>query len=99
MSNESQTSNFISAGIGVTSGSIFIDCWYDPVLIETKEVGDTLELIYKQQAKFSYTYNSANLPIRVFKIIYSCIDGKWNKSEPIFGEIIPASEESYEFEK
>ena len=33
----------------------------------------------------------------VFKIVFSCIDGKWNKSDRIYGKIIPPSEESYEF--
>lgn len=31
------------------------------------------------------------------KIIYSCIDGKWNKSEPIYGKIIPTQDEYFEF--
>jgi hypothetical protein len=35
---------------------------------------------------------------RVFKIVYSCVDGKWNKSEKIYGKIIPSQKEYYEFE-
>jgi hypothetical protein len=34
---------------------------------------------------------------RVYKIIYSIEEGKWKRSEPIYGKIIPATEESYEF--
>ena len=72
--------------------------WSDPLLIKTQEVGESIELIYKQHSTYSRTggiapYNDT----RVFKIVYSCVNGKWNKSEPIFGEIIPAHEEYYEF--
>jgi hypothetical protein len=35
---------------------------------------------------------------RAVKIVYSCVDGKWNKSEPIYGKIIPAQDEYFEFE-
>jgi len=34
---------------------------------------------------------------RVFKIVYSCVNGKWNKSDRIYGNIISAQDEGYEF--
>jgi hypothetical protein len=34
---------------------------------------------------------------RVFKIVFSCIDGKWNKSERIYGKVVAAKLESYSF--
>ena len=47
----------------------------------------------------SYTvYPQQPLEERVFKIVYSCKDGKWNKSEPNYGKIIPATDEDYDFD-
>ena len=74
--------------------------WTAPQFIKMIDTGNSIEAIYKQQSLITNglifnTYNSE----RVFKIVYSCIDGKWNKSEPIYGEIIPASEEEYLFEQ
>ena len=83
-------------GITTTSG---FNMWNDPTLIKTEEVGESIELIYKQTANFCYTTYPATSPNpRVFKIIFSCKNGKWNKSEPIYGEIVPATDEYYEFE-
>jgi hypothetical protein len=70
----------------------------DPELIETKEVGETLELIYLERPNISTIWHPLYRDNRVFKIIYSCKEGKWNKSERIYGEVIPASEERYSFE-
>lgn len=61
--------------------------------------GDTIEMIYTQTSKYSRT---GEMPPyhdeRAVKIVYSCKDGKWNKSEPIYGNIVPAQCEYYEFE-
>lgn len=73
--------------------------WNLPEFINAKEVGDTVEFLYKETSMISYTvYPSLAPEQRVFKIVFSCKDGKWHKSEPIYGTIIPATEESYEFE-
>ena len=69
-----------------------------PELIETREVDETIELTYLEQLNASLTWNPLHQSKRVFKIIYSCKDGKWNKSERIYGEVIPASGEWYSFE-
>jgi len=83
-----------------TAGSLNVyDPWSEPIRIKVNEVGESIEFIYKQTSLVTYTIYPPNSPQeRVFKIIYSCIDGKWNKSERIYGEIIPASNEYYEFE-
>lgn len=74
--------------------------WSSPYLIKTEEVGETIELTYKQTSMIiNYLGSRNNKPDeRVFKKIYSCKDGKWNKSERIYGKIVPTTEESYLFE-
>jgi hypothetical protein len=73
--------------------------WGYPEQLEVNEVGETIEMIYKQT---SNAYRTGGLPpyndTRIFKIVYSCVDGKWNKSEPIYGKIVPAQEEYYDFD-
>jgi hypothetical protein len=69
--------------------------------LEVKEVGESIEIIYKETLNSNYTYTINFTPqpeTRVFKIVYSCVDGKWNKSERIYGEIVPAQEEYYNFD-
>lgn len=71
--------------------------WGTPYLIQTREVGESVVMIYKQISNTSImTYLSPQY--RVFKIVYSCKEGKWHKSEPIFGRIIPATEEWFDFD-
>lgn len=73
--------------------------WGNPEFIKFIDTGESLELIYKQASlitNYSTLISSSNY--RVFKIVYSCVDGQWNKSEPIYGEIVLASEEHYLFE-
>jgi hypothetical protein len=82
-----------------TTGTSTLNAWYHPEIMEVREVGESIEMIYKQTSSFS---RPGGLPPyhdeRLYKIVYSCVDGKWNKSEPIFGKIIPAQGESYQFE-
>lgn len=67
-------------------------------LISTREVGDTIEMVYKETTDIIYlVFPSIPVPPKVYKIIYSCKDGKWNKSEKIYGEIIPSQGETYKF--
>ena len=69
--------------------------------LEVKEVGESIEIIYKETLNSNYCYTIYPTPqpeTRIFKIIYSCVDGKWNKSERIYGEIVPAQEEYYNFD-
>jgi len=80
--------------------SISISPWGTSVIIKVEEIGESIEITYKQKLmQPEYRVGIENVEyVRVYKIIYSCKNGKWNKSEPIFGHIIPASEEYYIFE-
>jgi len=81
-----------------TTGTSTFNPWNHPEIIEVREVGESIEMIYKQTSSFSRTVGLQPYhDERLYKIVYSCVDGKWNKSEPIFGKIIPAQSESYEF--
>ena len=88
------TANIIT-GTGTTS---FLNTWSNPERIAVMECFESIEMIYKQTSMLTYTiYPSPPPEERVFKIVYSCVDGKWNKSEPIFGKIVRATSESFEF--
>ena len=76
---------------------LFNHTWSNPERLEVNEVGESIEMIYKQTLMTTYSAYPPLTETRVFKIVYSCIDGKWNKSEPIYGEIIPAQNEYYKF--
>lgn len=81
-------------------GTSTFNTWNDPIFIESKEVRESIEFIYTETSMISYTIHPSPQPERrTFKIIYSCKDGKWNKSDRIYGEIISAQDESYEFEQ
>lgn len=92
-----QTTNGINllSSSGNTSN---LNTWSNPERMEVNEVGETIEMVYKQTPMITYTAYPSLPEVRVFKIVYSCVDGKWNKSEPIFGKIIPPQDEYYEFE-
>jgi hypothetical protein len=76
------------------------EMWYPMTFVTAQEVGETIEMLYTQTSKLSRT---GGLPPyqdeRAIKIVYSCVDGKWNKSDPIYGNIIPAQGEYFKFEK
>lgn len=87
----------ISGTAGTSATQMSFNQWSAPQFIKTIEYDDSLEFLYRQYS-MAYRNWDRKTEERVFKIIYSCIDGKWNKSEPIYGTIIPAVEEDYEFE-
>lgn len=75
-----------------------INHWSNPERVDVIENYNSIEFIYKETSMVSYTSLPAPPPqVRVFKIVFSCVDGKWNKSERIYGEIIPAENEHYVF--
>lgn len=87
-----------SINISSTSTSLY-DTWGTPERIAVNEVGEKIEMIYKQSPNIVYsTWPTSRPDDRVFKIVYSCKDGKWHKSNPIYGKIIPAQGEYYQFE-
>lgn len=61
--------------------------------IKTDVYSDRIEIIYKEWVDL---YDLAPVK-RVFKVIHSCVDGRWNISERIYGVIIPSQGETYEF--
>ncbi len=68
-------------------------------LITTQEVGETIEMTYIETSNVVLAVHPPRPAARrVFKIIFSCKDGKWHKSDPIYGTIIPREEEKYIFE-
>lgn len=83
------------------TGNAFYNPWLPPELIDFYEYKESIEFVYIERSSVTYltVYPIQNLPPqeRVFKIVFSCKNGKWHKSEPIYGQIIPASEESYIF--
>lgn len=69
-----------------------------PKRVEVREVGETIEMIYLETSTLQLAVIPPPPPVRrVFKIVYSCVDGKWNKSDKIYGEIKPPSDEQYQF--
>lgn len=71
--------------------------WNKPTIVDVIDTGNSIEMVYVQTK--NSIWGGCLKEKRVFKIVYSCVDGKWHKSEPIFGKIIPAQEEYYEFDK
>ncbi len=93
------TGSIIQPNGNTSTTYAYIDPWSEPKRVSVEEVGDSVEMVFKQYNRSVYDSWHKPLPEeRVYKIIYSCVDGKWNKSEPIFGEIIPATEEEYIFD-
>lgn len=76
-----------------------IDHWWSNLeRIDVIENTDSIEFIYKETSAVIYTSFPPPPPkVRVFKIIFSCVDGKWNKSERIYGEFVAAQDERYVF--
>lgn len=93
-------SNTASAWFNQNSGTTSnVSLWGFPTRIAVNEFSNHIEMIYKQTYMATLTsYPSPPPQERVFKIIFSCQDGKWHKSEPIYGTIIPESLETYEFD-
>lgn len=89
----------LTASEKITAGTATgIDYWNSPTRVDVIESIDSIEIIYTEASMVTYTtYLQSSPEIRVFKIVFSCKDGKWNKSDRIYGKIISATDESYEF--
>lgn len=75
-----------------------LNMWNYPIRIEVNEYSDYIEMIYKETSMIQLTTYPPRPPEeRVFKILFSCVGGKWHKSERIYGKIIPLQNESYNF--
>jgi hypothetical protein len=94
----SNSPNGITTTTDITGFTSDMNIWSTNERVEVNVVGETIEMIYKQTLHFN-NWPASLTEKKVYKIVYSCIDGKWNKSEPIYGKIIPAQEEYFEFDK
>lgn len=75
--------------------------WYsnEAERVDVLEIGETIEMVYIETSNIQLAVHPPRPPERkVFKIVYSCVDGKWNKSEKIYGNIMPALKETYIFD-
>jgi hypothetical protein len=72
--------------------------WGHTTLIKTIVYDDRIELVYKEISNIALNVYTSIIPERVFKKTYSCKDGAWHESEPIYGEIIPPQYEEYNFD-
>ena len=69
--------------------------WNAPERVSVTEFLDRIEMVFIETSAIS---NFTKAPERrVFKVIYSCVDGKWNKSSRIYGTIQEAVGEKYTF--
>jgi len=76
-----------------------LSMYHPPRQVDAREVGESIEFIYKEIASLSFSsFPPSYPPDKVFKIIFSCVNGKWHKSDRIYGKIIAASDETYEFD-
>ena len=71
--------------------------WVNMGLISAEEIGDTVEMVWKERLNYWSSTSDLSNSVRVYKVIYSCKDGKWHKSDRIYGKVIPAKGETYEF--
>lgn len=68
-----------------------------PTRLQVNERIDSIEMIYEETSLMTFTiYPSPPPQKRYFKIVFSCVDGKWNKSERIYGKKIE-HQEYFEF--
>ena len=98
MSNTKLKLNSVSSTTNSVGSTTNINLWSNPERVDVIENSDSIEFIYKETSMISYTSFPAPPPqVRIFKIVFSCVNGKWNKSERIYGEIVPAEDERYVF--
>lgn len=79
------------------TGTAYINTWSTPTRLEVRELNDSIEMIYEETSLATLTIHPSPPPQkRYFKIVFSCVDGKWNKSERIYGKKIE-HQEYFEF--
>jgi len=89
----------VGTGLGTTSTTFsFLNQWTDPKLVDTIINEDSIEQVFTEVSLIYQGFTNTEAR-RVFKVRYSCVDGKWNKSEKIYGHISPAQSESYAFDE
>lgn len=87
----------------ITTGTSTLDqhlYWSNSKMVRITEYSESIEFIYKQKSLTTLgVYPPRPSAERVFKIVYSCKDGKWHRSEPIYGTIVPETKETYVFDE
>jgi hypothetical protein len=79
------------------TGPANLNQWSESTRLQVNELPDGIEMIYEETSTTTLSVYPPRPPHkRYFKIVFSCIDGKWNKSERIYGEKIER-EEYFEF--
>lgn len=72
-----------------STGTSCLNQWSFPQRLEVNEFPDSIEMIYEETSIITLTVHPSPHPQkRYFKIVFSCVDGKWNKSERIYGRKI-----------
>jgi hypothetical protein len=88
--------NFASINYKNT-GTAQLNHWSESTRLQVNELPDSIEMIYEETPNIALSVYPPRPPEkRYFKIIFSCVDGKWNKSERIYGKKIER-EEYFEF--
>ena len=98
---ETSTTTVGMTQVSGTSSTTAGYMWSHPTRLEVRELSDSIEIIYEETSLMSYTvaiYPPPPPQKRYFKIVFSCVDGKWNKSERIYGKKIE-HKEYFEFEQ
>lgn len=83
-----------------SSGTCTWNMYQDPQLMHTYIYEDRVEQIFMQESNMTYTvgiYQSSSPPPRIYKEVYTIVNGKLAKTATIEGSYIPARGESYEF--
>lgn len=97
--NKNLCTGKISTNISVSTGtSVYSQNWTTE-RIDVKVYSDHIEEIFIETSNVHYltSFGPQHSERRVYKIVYSCVDGKWNKSEKIYGKIVQPQKEYYEF--
>ncbi|MCP4984849.1 MAG: hypothetical protein GY928_01930 [Colwellia sp.] len=80
-----------------TTTTTTFNTFLEPTIVDVIEKDNCIEFIYKEMSQCSFGGFLPETQDKVFKIIFSCKDGVWNKSERIYGEIVPERDEQYIF--
>lgn len=76
-----------------SSNTAGISQWDYPERLEVVELPNSIEMIYEETSNVVLAVYPPRPPEkRYFKIVFSCVDGKWNKSERIYGKKIERQE-------
>jgi hypothetical protein len=61
----------------------------EATLVKTNVLEDSIEMIYEETSNIISSVYPILTPEKIhFKIVFSCVDGKWNMSERIYGKKI-----------